>query len=130
MELVNVWVIILAISTPIAGIVGFAVQLRNVKKLRLQNEKLNLEIENLVKAQKESEKQIVSVSNDDVIKYGNKGVLYSKANKVDESMLSRGEFESSGLDWEGFFLITGAIFFLCYFCYDLYRFGKWLLSTL
>lgn len=43
----TLWLLALLLATPIAGVVGFAVQLRQVKKTRLDNEKLLLEIEAL-----------------------------------------------------------------------------------
>ena len=61
MGIESIWIIILAVSTPIAGVVGFAIQLRNVRKLRLENDKLNLEIASLIREQKASERQIVPV---------------------------------------------------------------------
>lgn len=47
MDIQTIWIIVAAVSTPIAGVVGFAIQLRQVKKARLENLKLSLEIENL-----------------------------------------------------------------------------------
>ena len=47
MDIQTIWIIVVAVSTPIAGVVGFAIQLRQVKKARLENLKLQLEIENL-----------------------------------------------------------------------------------
>ena len=49
MSVEQIWIIILSLATPIAGVVGFALQLRNVKKTRLENEKLSLEIHCLKK---------------------------------------------------------------------------------
>ena len=47
MDIQTIWIVVAAVSTPIAGVVGFAIQLRQVKKARLENLKLSLEIENL-----------------------------------------------------------------------------------
>lgn len=44
MDIQTIWVIVLSVSTPIAGVVGFGLQLRQVKKARLENEKLALEL--------------------------------------------------------------------------------------
>ena len=71
-----IWLICLALATPIAGVVGFAIQLRTVKKIRLENEKLTLEILTLRKEQEESERRIVSASTEEVIKYND--VLFSR----------------------------------------------------
>ena len=123
----SVWIIVLAVSTPIAGVVGFAIQLRNVKKLRLENEKLNLEITNLERIQRESEQRIIPVSNDEVIKYGGlNSIKFSKTSQ--NEMLESLNYRCLGVDWEGIALISGAIFVLIYFCYDLYRFGKLVFS--
>ncbi len=40
----EIWVIALAVATPIAGVVGFAFQLRNIRKARLETQKLELEL--------------------------------------------------------------------------------------
>lgn len=56
-------------STPIAGVIGFAIQLRQIRKTRLENEKLQLEIENLRKAMAKSERQIVIPTNDEVQRF-------------------------------------------------------------
>jgi len=47
MDIQTIWIIVAAVSTPIAGVVGFAIQLRQVEKARLENEKLKLELEKL-----------------------------------------------------------------------------------
>jgi hypothetical protein len=40
MNVAEIWIIILSIATPVAGIVGFAVQLRQVRGANLENRKL------------------------------------------------------------------------------------------
>jgi len=74
------WLICLASAAPIAGIVGFGIQLWTVKKIRLENEKLILEIQNLRKKQEESERRIVTVTTDEVIKYND--ILFSRGGGV------------------------------------------------
>ena len=118
-----IWIIILAISTPVAGIVGFAIQLRNVKKVRLENEKLCLEIAELKRSKMESEKQIAVPTNDEVVKYAldSKHVMFRKS-------MGASDRNASGLDWGQAGLLIVVIFVLLYFLYDLYRFGSWVLS--
>ncbi|MFL0810104.1 MAG: hypothetical protein K6L76_06795 [Agarilytica sp.] len=123
----SIWVIILSISTPIAGVIGFAIQLRNVKKAHLENEKLSLEIAKLKNAESERKKQIIIPSNEEVIKY---------ALPEENAMLQRrspsrlSEKSASGLSWNSIGLGIVAIFMLAYLLYDLYRLGVWVLSKL
>ncbi len=125
----SIWIIILAVSTPIASVVGFAIQLRNVKKLRLENDKLNLEIAILMRDQKASESRIIPVSNDEVIKYAHRGnhPLYSMRQEQKINILKH-ETESHGVGWEVIVVILGAIFLIGYFLYDVYRLGKLVFS--
>src|SRR5215210_5796570 len=64
-----IWLIILGVATPVSGFVGFALQLRQVKKMRLENEKLQLEIDELRDRRKKAGHRLVEVSNDDVVKF-------------------------------------------------------------
>jgi hypothetical protein len=44
MDIQTIWIFVAAVSTPITGVVGFAIQLRQVEKARLENRKLKLEL--------------------------------------------------------------------------------------
>ncbi len=37
MDIQTIWIFVAAVSTPIAGVVGFAIQLQQVEKARLEN---------------------------------------------------------------------------------------------
>lgn len=67
MDIQSVWVVILAIATPLAGVVGFGIQLGNVKKLRLENEKLELELQMMREEIKNGNSQIVMPANHEVM---------------------------------------------------------------
>lgn len=125
MDSQTLWLIALSIATPIAGVVGFAVQLNQVKTARLVNEKLALEIASLKAKLATTEERIVRVSTDEVEKYGR--VMYSVS---DLSAPSPAEVRSV---WKTvkeyvfvlvFFSLVGM--FVLYFVYDLYRIFMWL----
>jgi len=125
MDSQTLWLIALSIATPIAGVVGFAVQLNQVKTARLVNEKLALEIASLKAKLATTEERIVRVSTDEVEKYGR--VMYSVG---DLSAPSPAEVRSV---WKTvkeyvfvlvFFSLVGM--FVLYFVYDLYRIFMWL----
>ncbi len=66
MEIDVIWLLILAASAPISGVVGFAIQLRNVKNLRLQNEKLELEIDALKKGK---DSRLYTLTPEEILQY-------------------------------------------------------------
>ena len=124
MELQTLWLIALSIATPIAGVVGFAVQLNQVKTARLANEKLALEIASLRAKLANAEERIVRVSTEEVEKYGR--VMYS----VSDPTPRPAEIRSAWRTFKEyvfiavFFLLVGI--FVLYFIYDLYRIFLWL----
>ena len=125
MDSQTLWLIALSIATPIAGVVGFAVQLNQVKTARLVNEKLALEIASLKAKLATTEERIVRVSADEVEKYGR--VMYSMS---DLSAPSPAEVRSV---WKTvkeyvFVLVLFSLvgMFFLYFVYDLYRSFMWL----
>lgn len=78
----------LAAAAPIAGIAGFAIQLRQVRKAQLENEKLLLEIAALKAAQTASQARVIAATTDAVIRYNNL------------PMFSRGRGPNQGPDWQ------------------------------
>jgi hypothetical protein len=138
MSVEQIWIIILSVATPIAGVVGFAIQLRNVKKTRLENEKLSLEINSLKKEKEKNESNIVLPTNDEVshIVHGKSfaelGRTMSKPAMSESHDLSSHQTNSSG----GFLSLVGKfiIFVLLipcligYLFYDLYRIFQWFVS--
>lgn len=63
-----IWLLALAVATPIAGVVGFAIQLRQVRKIRLENEKLVLEIAALRASAVAADQQILHPTNQEVLR--------------------------------------------------------------
>ena len=66
MDIQTMWIIVAAVSTPLAGVVGFAIQLRQVKKARLENDKLLLEIGRLKAEEARRSSRIILPTNREV----------------------------------------------------------------
>lgn len=119
------WLICVSVSAPIAAVVGFAVQLRTVRNLRLENQKLELEIESLERAKAEAERRIVIPTTDEVKEYA----MFSR--RTPERPLTRPQrlakqlklIMQALLEYVIFFLICA---FLFYLLFDLYRLTLWL----
>lgn len=120
----TLWIILLSAATPIAGIVGFAIQLRTIKKTRLENEKLSLEIQKLKLEKEISERKLIIPTTQEVIDYnvrysvrGNGNTTYRQPPKapLSEKLLL-------------FFILALAIIFFAYLVFDLYRLYEWLRS--
>ena len=124
----TLWIIALSISTPTAGFVGFAIQLRAVKKGPLENEKLQLEIEALKAIAAEAERRIVQVTTAEVQQFSRKDILFSMAPRDGDNEISPTpkpktllkEFALAGT------IIFGLLFLTGYFLYDLCRLVVWL----
>ena len=127
MDIQTIWLIILSIATPVAGVVSFGIQVRNIKKLKLENQKLELEVIEIQKEMENSEAQIVKASNDEVLKYSNK-VMFSRksSSPTMERSTSKEPSIMSRFSAGEILLILFLIFILIYFVYDVYRFVVWL----
>jgi hypothetical protein len=126
-----IWILILSVSTPIAGVIGFAIQLRHIKKARLENEKLQLEIFALRARAEETEKRIVIPTNQEVQKITYGEVMFSRGGSKkmrDSAATFRKESLKKYFGLSLFFTVT--FLFVGYLIYDLYRFGVWLYSML
>lgn len=128
----ELWLTCLAVATPIAGVVGFAIQIRTVRKVRLENDKLELEIVRLQQELKDADKRIVLAELKEIEKYG--GVKYSIRGPCpgpDEGATSNQSMGSSIASAVGLFAaLAGVILFVLYLGYDIYRVGAWLWSLL
>lgn len=124
----TIYLLALAAAAPIAGIVGFAIQLRQVRKAQLENEKLLLEIAALKAAQTASQARVIAATTDEVIRYNNL------------PMFSRGRGPNQGSDWQpsepsisgrlvGVGVSLLAILVVCYVADDIYRFIGWVASV-
>ena len=117
MNLDAIWLIVLATATPIAGVVGFAIQLRTVKKVRLENRKLALEIANLERALLASKSQIVIPTNEEVLRivhHSRLGDLRCETRQLEVK---------SRRPWIVLLIAAAAGW---YVVYDLIRFARWL----
>jgi hypothetical protein len=130
MDISYIWGFALSVAAPIAGIVGFSIQLREVKKTRLENEKLLLEIQVLKTKARANEQRIVQATNEEVLRISHPDVpmFTRKAKTQDHEYISTDKhlrkraIESA--------IVLAALFVLAYFLYDLYRLFHWLANTL
>jgi hypothetical protein len=113
MNLDAIWLVVLATATPIAGIVGFAIQLRTVKKVRLENQKLVLEIANLERALRASKSQIVIPTNKEVARFARGMNDMYRMNRI-------------GTPRPPLVVLLVAAAVGWYVVYDLIRFARWL----
>lgn len=99
MDIQTIWIFVAAVSTPITGVVGFAIQLRQVEKARLENRKLKLElvklagdrdkmaleltklaleIEHLQHQSNKTRRRIVVATNDQVAQFNDMDIKFSR----------------------------------------------------
>lgn len=128
MDIQALWPILLAISTPIAGVIGFAIQLRSTRKLRLENEKLQLEIVEMRQRARKAEQLIIEPTNEEVEKYAQtiQFMRVSENEKAQDSYCSPKRFEFP--DLSDILILFAAVFFIGYFLYDIFRLFMWLWS--
>lgn len=134
MDANTLWVLALAASAPIAGVVGFAIQLRQVRQAKLENEKLLLEIEALKRAAEFRERRIQQISTDEVIRYGQesrgKDILFSRGGPNPGP--DDGPPASKRMSFKDALLLIGlgllVVSFIGYAIYDLYRLLGWVWS--
>lgn len=124
------WLVILAVSTPIAGVVGFAVQLRTVRKVRLENQKLALEIQRLNAELENSARLVVPATDREIQRYG--GVDFSLGGfkgpcPGDESAVTRKTTFKEAVIMSA--VLAAAALFVAYLLFDLYRAAMWLRSV-
>ena len=131
-QMTELWLICLAIATPIVGVVGFAIQIRTVRKVRLENAKLELEIGRLQKELKEADKRLVLAEPKEIEKYGRPQFsLPGPCPGPDEAWAAEISKTSSVTAAIGLFAaMAGIILFVLYLGYDIYRVGIWLWSFL
>jgi hypothetical protein len=134
MDIPTVWVVLLAIASPVAGVVGFAIQLRQVKKTRLENEKLQLAI-SIIKREKEvTERRIVQATNQEIQKISHPDrVLFSRSSvhEVTSEVTSPVQ-EKSSLKEKAIVIgfLGASTLVLIYLVYDMYRVILWIVAKL
>lgn len=133
MDIQALWLLALAIATPFAGVVGFAIQLRQVKKVRLENEKLQLEIASLKAAEANRVQRVLQVTTEEVVRYTRPPLLSrSRGPNPGPEAGSEPERSASGIKDKivsGSFLLL-ILLFLTYVVYDIYRVFRWLANAL
>ena len=126
MEIGTLWPFLLGIATPIAGVVGFAIHLRQVKKLRLENEKLELEIEALKKSQANSTRRIVEVSTEEVVRYAySDRPVFSRRARTHDHAPQLPPPKTWKITASDLALVAAVLLVITYFLYDVYRLAKW-----
>ena len=66
----QMWLWILAVAAPIAGVVGFALKLLQLKRARREEEKLQLEVDELRAAHAAKERRVVVATLDEIKRFG------------------------------------------------------------
>jgi len=128
MEPQTLWLLMLSVVTPIAGVMGFAIQLRQVKKIRLENEKLQLEIAALNSVEAKREQRIVQVTNEEVRRYTRDAdAAFSRGSGVNPGAEAHFRSKDGLRNWiAGTSFSIGAIALLTYLAYDIYRLVRWI----
>jgi hypothetical protein len=121
------WLLALSIATPVAGVVGFAVQLRKVRKTQLENEKLLLEIAALKVAAESRDQRIQRVTTEEVLRFGSNDVMFSRGpNPGPDYPKARSSLSGNIV---GVLIATLALLVVGYAIYDIYRLIRWLANA-
>jgi multidrug resistance efflux pump len=126
----TLWLIALSVATPVAGVVGFAIQLRQVKKTRLENEKLQLERAALKVSAAISERRIMQVTTTEVQRFGSGDVMFSLDLRDNEQPYKKLRREVLKEEAVNAAIVLVVLVLFSYFIYDLYRMGVWLAAKL
>ena len=125
----ELWLICLAVATPVAGVVGFAIQIRSVRKVRLENAKLELEIQRLQRELDAGQQRLVLATPKEIERYGD--VMFSRGG-INSGPDNRGALAKSSLlsAIALYSAMAVVILFLVYLCFDIYRVVSWLWSLI
>lgn len=140
MDIHTLWIVILSITTPVAGVIGFAIQLRQLKKAQLENEKLQLELIALKERAATVEQRIIKPTNKEVLKVNHGQTMFSRST----AMKSRGNYANTTLEQlstetpkallrEKIFAVitlSSVVLIVTYLLYDIYRVALWIISKL
>ena len=136
MDIQTLWIIVLSIATPIAGVIGFAIQLRQVKKTHLENEKLLLEIRILKEKAAESDQRIVKATNKEVLEVNHVRTYYSLESR--RSGIERSAKDAPPANYKAplkekilaIAAVSGLALVAVYLIFDIYRLVIWVSSKL
>ena len=127
----EVFLLCIAIGSPIAAVVAFAVQLRTVKKVRLENSKLELEIAKLRHELELKDRRVVLATPEETDRIA--GPRFSRSHiginpgPDDDHISDEGRSTFMGyLTLAGIAVVASC--FVAYLFYDVWRLGKWLFS--
>lgn len=129
MDVESIWLIIVAVSAPIAGVVAFYLQLKNLKKADLENQKLTLELHRLEQENQRLESLIHRPTDEEIRKYGGKDrPMFSRVSSSDETPEESIFRELKGFDWLSLAAAVFIVVFIAYLFFDIYRIGKWIIG--
>lgn len=128
MDTYAAWIVLLSVATPVAGVVGFAIQLRNVKKTRLENDKLQLEIASLKAAAEKRDSRIVMATTEEVLKISRRDIpsFSRRGTAYDEESIATDRRSAVGGYLIASIVILVLVLVFMYAAYDIYRAIKWL----
>ena len=130
MNIEFIWMIIIAIAAPITGVVTFYIQLKNAKKVNLENEKLHLDIQ-LPKEERDRIKSQIRIASDDEIEKYSQSSRPFLPSQLSHAPDKRSVFQRlTELEWLTLSIAVFIISFIGYFFYDVYRLGLWLINQL
>lgn len=124
----TLWLLALSVSTPIASVVGFAIQLRQVRKTKLENEKLALETASLKLTAKSREQRIQRVTTDEVLRYSRGDVMFSRSSSPNQGPDYNAPSSRSG-NIVGALAMALALLVVCYAIYDISQLIRWVLNA-
>ena len=132
MDTHTLWLLALSLATPIAGVAGFAIQLRQVRKTRLENEKLLLEIEALKRKAFDAEQRVQRVTTEEVLKYTRLpgDVMFSRSTDDRAVHSPKSRWAVAKEQVVGVLLLQLVVLVVVNVVFDAYRVVLWLIAKL
>lgn len=123
----EVWLICFSVAAPVAAVVGFGVQIRRLRNLKLENDKLALEVSKLRSELYERERRIVLATPDEIDKY--EGPKFSRLGPRPSPVEIAASVASLLLAGIGVLLLLIVLaIVISYAAYDIFRFLIWLVG--
>jgi hypothetical protein len=132
MDLEAAWLIAIAVSVPIGAVVGFALQLHQLKNLQLANAKLQLQLTEVRKRLDEAENVIVRATPAEIERFGSgivtRDLRFSQSKVGDNSTLPQKPPLSHRLRESliNAVIVGVSLTVIAYLAFDLFRVGRWL----